>query len=305
MAEHPDLPDEHSANAAYVRAVHDRGLGFDLRTMSRRNLLASLTGAGALFLLSACGGDDSTTSATASTTSAGGVTEIESETNGPFPADGSNGIDLRTASGIVRQDITSSFGDSSGIAAGIPLSLKLTVTDRQGVPIPGAAVYVWHCDRDGNYSLYSDSVTGENYLRGIQETGSDGVVSFTSIYPACYSGRWPHIHFEVYSSVGDATSGKGPIRKTSQVAFPEDVSRAVYATDGYSKSVSNLSQVTLSSDNVFGDDDAAHELATVTGSVSAGYTATLTAAIDPAATEDTAPAPGGGGGAPPPGPTLP
>jgi len=33
--------------------------------------------------------------------------------------------------------------------------------------------------------------------------------SFTSIFPACYSGRWPHIHFEVYpnrAAIADSTT---------------------------------------------------------------------------------------------------
>jgi protocatechuate 3,4-dioxygenase beta subunit len=41
----------------------------------------------------------------------------------------------------------------------------------------GAAVYIWHCDRDGNYSLYSQAVTTENYLRGVQAADSNGVVA--------------------------------------------------------------------------------------------------------------------------------
>jgi protocatechuate 3,4-dioxygenase beta subunit len=54
---------------------------------------------------------------------------------------------------------------------------------------------------DGNYSLYSEAAAGENYLRGAQEVDAAGTASFTSISPACYSGRWPHVHFEVYASL--------------------------------------------------------------------------------------------------------
>jgi protocatechuate 3,4-dioxygenase beta subunit len=43
----------------------------------------------------------------------------------------------------------------------------------------GAAVYIWHCNRDGNYSLYSQAVTTENYLRGVQAADSNGVVTVT------------------------------------------------------------------------------------------------------------------------------
>ena len=287
-------------NDAYVREVHDKGLRFDMRTMSRRRMLAALGGAGALALVGgtviAGRASDAETPATATATtgsaSSAGLEEIESETAGPFPADGSNGPDVRTESGIVRRDIRSSFGTASDTAAGVPLQFSLIVADLDGAPLTGAAVYAWHCDREGRYSLYSDGVTDQNYLRGIQSTDGSGKVSFTSIFPACYSGRWPHIHFEVYGSVEDATSGAGPIVKTSQIALPQDAAEAVYATDGYSRSVANLGQVSLATDNVFGDDSAATELAAVTGSVSAGYTATLTIAIDPSGTET-------GGGAPP------
>ncbi|MFI5491393.1 intradiol ring-cleavage dioxygenase [Actinoplanes sp. NPDC051859] len=283
-------------NAAFVRRVHDKGLQFDRQTMSRRRLLAGLGGAGALALLAACGSKASTSTATAGT-----LTEVASETAGPYPADGSNGPDVRTLDGIVRKDIRSSFGDASGTAAGVPLEFSLIVKDLTGAPVTGAAVYAWHCDRDGNYSLYSTGVTDQNYLRGIQVTDSMGAATFTSIFPACYSGRWPHIHFEVYASLAHATSGDGPIVKTSQIAIPENVADLVYATDGYSKSVTNMSQVSLATDNVFGEDSAATELATVTGDVASGFTATLTIAIDPAGEEiGGGTAPGGAPGGTPP-----
>ena len=300
-------------NAAYVRRVHDKGLQFDLRTMSRRRLLAAFSGAGTLALIggvAACGTADAetttagaTTAATSASAASGTGTEVASETAGPYPADGSNGPDVRTIDGVVRKDIRTSFGDASGTAEGVPLEFSLVVQDLNGAAITGAAVYAWHCDRDGNYSLYSTGITDQNYLRGIQETDSSGTATFTSIFPACYSGRWPHIHFEVYSSLANATSGDGPIVKTSQIAIPEDIADTVYATDGYSKSVTNMSQVTLATDNVFGDDSAATELATVTGSVSAGYVATLTIAVDPSGEESgggAAPSGGGGPGGTPP-----
>jgi protocatechuate 3,4-dioxygenase beta subunit len=171
------------------------------------------------------------------------------------------------------------LGPSTTTAAGVPLTIKLTVRDTStGAASAGAAVYLWHCDRDGQYSLYSRAVTADNYLRGVQETDSTGTVTFTSIFPACYSGRWPHIHFEVYSSVADATSS-GPIVKTSQIALPKEVCDVVYATDGYSSSVRNLSQVSLQSDNVFGNDAGIHQIASMSGDASSGYTAALTIGV--------------------------
>ena len=267
---------------------HDRGLSHDLPTLlNRRRALGLLTGAGLAAALAACSSDGtSTSSATGTTTSAAATpstaettaaagTEIPEETAGPFPGDGSNGVNVLTESGIVRSDLTKSFGTGSGVAAGVPLTVTLKVLDTANgaTALKGAAVYIWHCDREGRYSMYSDGVTQENYLRGVQETASDGTVTFRSIYPAAYDGRWPHIHFEVYPSLGDATSASGKLR-TSQLALPEKQSRLVYATDGYEASISNLGRTSLESDMVFSDGYSL-QLATVSGDVKSGMTATL------------------------------
>jgi protocatechuate 3,4-dioxygenase beta subunit len=179
-------------------------------------------------------------------------------------------------SGIVRSDLTSSFGDAAGVAEGVLVTIRLKVHDLNGEDVTamsGAAVYLWHCNREGEYSMYSENVADENYLRGVQETDADGRVQFTSIFPACYDGRWPHMHFEVYASLDDATSYTNKLR-TSQLALPEDVCADVYATDGYETSVTNLANVSLDSDMVFADGHSL-QLATVTGSVTEGYTISL------------------------------
>jgi len=260
--------------------------------MDRRESLKFIAGAAGLLVVSACGSDKkgaiasstSTTAPSSTSTSAlsgdgAGCTTIPEETSGPFPGDGSNGPNALSESGIVRSDIRSSFGSSSGVADGVPLTIKLTVVDNGNgcAPRPGAAVYVWHCDRDGNYSMYSDGAPDENYLRGVQAAGSDGVVSFKSIYPGAYSGRWPHVHFEVYDSVADATGAGSPIA-TSQLAFPEDVCNVVYGSDGYGDSARNLAQTSLPRDMVFSDGWST-QLAKVTGSVGSGYVAELSVPV--------------------------
>jgi protocatechuate 3,4-dioxygenase beta subunit len=255
---------------------HDRGLIYDLpRLVSRRRSLALLGGAG-LTALVGCSADTGGGSNGGSSHSGGSSgEEIPAETGGPFPADGSNGVNVLSESGVVRRDITTSFGSGSGVAEGVPLTIRLKILDvsNGGAPLQGAAVYVWHCDRAGGYSMYSASVVNENYLRGVQEADADGFLTFTSIYPGAYPGRWPHIHFEVYPSLGDATSASGKLR-TSQIALPEEASRAVYASEGYEKSTAVLAQSSLASDNVFSDGYSL-QLATVTGDVADGMTATL------------------------------
>jgi len=182
-------------------------------------------------------------------------------------------------SGIVRRDITSSFGSSTTKAEGVPLTITMTINDFANgkSPLAGGAVYLWHCDREGRYSLYSQGVTNENYLRGVQETDDRGQVSFTTIFPACYSGRWPHIHFEVYPSLAKATSSANKIA-TSQMALPETTAKAVYATSGYEQSVRNLSRVSLDSDNVFSDGYDL-QMPTVTGDAASGYQLTFSCGI--------------------------
>jgi protocatechuate 3,4-dioxygenase beta subunit len=126
--------------------------------------------------------------------------------------------------------------------------------------------------------MYSSGFEEENYLRGVQETDATGTVTFSSVYPGCYPGRWPHVHFEVYERVVDATSS-GPIVKTSQLALPQAACEAVYATDGYEASVGNLSGLSLASDNVFRDDGGRHQLATMSGDNDQGWTAHLTIGV--------------------------
>ncbi|KQT89690.1 hypothetical protein ASG49_16690 [Marmoricola sp. Leaf446] len=259
------------------------------RNLGRRGLLALFGGVGAVAVVG-CGSEASTSSSSSGASSGGPGTppdgggstttvaegEIPEETAGPYPGDGSNGPDVLSESGVVRSDITTSFGSASGTAGGVPLTIRMKVYDLDGddaTVLSGAAVYAWHADREGRYSMYDDEVADQNYLRGVQVTDATGWVEFASIFPSCYAGRWPHVHFEVYADVEAATSGGEKLR-TSQLALPQDVCETVYATEGYEASVQNLGQVSLSSDMVFSDGYSL-QMAKVTGSVEEGYTATL------------------------------
>ena len=205
---------------------------------------------------------------------------VPDETAGPYPGDGSNGKNVLDDSGVVRSDITTSIGSSEKVA-GVPMTINLTVTDSTSgyAAMAGAAVYVWHCDAAGNYSMYSQGATDQTWLRGVTETNANGTATFTSVFPGCYAGRWPHIHFEVYKSTSDATSS-GQIVKTSQIALPQAICETVYQnTSTYPNSTRNLGQLSLKTDNVFGNDGGIHQLATVTGDASSGYVVNLTIGV--------------------------
>lgn len=278
---------------------HHQGLSADLarlqvQHLQRRQALAWLFGAGSIGLMGCGGGGDSSAESSAGTTTGtttgsgstvSSCSQIPAETAGPYPGDGSNSANGSIAnalmlSGIMRSDIRASIAGASGVAGGVPLTITLRLVNSGAscVDLSGYAIYLWHCDREGRYSMYSSGVTAENYLRGVQVTGSDGQVSFSTIIPGCYDGRMPHMHFEVYRSASTALSYTNKLR-TSQIAFPTDVCSAVYnGAPGYSASVSNLARINFATDNVFSD-GVGTQTASLSGSVAQGYTSALTIGI--------------------------
>lgn len=283
--------------------LHDHALASDLEMMrrqaaERRQVLRwLLAGAATLPLVSCGGGSDASATAasggaagtggtgTTATPATGACTVIPEETGGPYPADGTNTnggsiVNVLNQSGVVRSDIRASFNGASGVAAGVPLSIKLQLINASGscATLAGYAVYLWHCDRDGLYSLYSSGVTGQNYLRGVQQTDASGNLAFTTIFPGCYAGRMPHVHFEVYPSLEKAASAANRI-KTSQFTFPMATLNEVYTASGYTASVRNLAQISYATDNVFSDGTSL-QMASVTGNAADGYVVTLTVAVN-------------------------
>jgi protocatechuate 3,4-dioxygenase beta subunit len=283
---------------------HHRGLDADLarmltRSATRRQSLRWLfVGAGSSVLpLAGCGGgvsaDDgfglssstTTTGATSTVSGSAVCSVIPEETGGPYPGDGTNrnanGVaNALVLSGIVRSDIRSSVAGASGVAAGVPLTIRLKIENvAQGcAAAAGAVVYLWHCTREGDYSMYSSGIVGENYLRGVQEADSEGYVTFTTIFPGCYDGRMPHVHFEVYPSLAKATSAANRV-KTSQFTFPLAIANEAYTSSGYASSIGNLARMSFAIDNVFSDGTAL-QMASVTGTASQGYSATLTVGVN-------------------------
>nr|WP_293840105.1 intradiol ring-cleavage dioxygenase [uncultured Arsenicibacter sp.] len=200
---------------------------------------------------------------TSTGTTTGSCTVTPSETEGPFPT--------KTPSSLVLTDIRSD-------RTGVPFTIKITIQNKNSscAALKGALVDIWHCDRDGYYSEYggtgmqSANFTSVHFLRGRQTTDANGLVGFTSIFPGWYSGRAPHIHVHIYDSTGKSLL-------VTQIAFPKDVCDTVYttATTYYTRGTQDT---TNERDNVFSDGFTT-ELATITGSVSAGYVLTHTIVV--------------------------
>jgi hypothetical protein len=137
---------------------HDLGLAHDLVAINalanRRRALRWFAGAGARALLSACDGGSATgtivtptpsptpsasatptPSPSSTPTPTAGCVADPTETNGPYPADGTNmssGLtsNALTAANVVRSDLRPSFiGSSTTVAAGVQLTLTLTVVN--------------------------------------------------------------------------------------------------------------------------------------------------------------------------------
>lgn len=236
-----------------------------------KNGLAALGLAAIAPLANACKKETDSTDTDTDTSSGGSssssCTVSPTETEGPFPT--------KSPSSYVRSDIRD---DRTGVA----FTIKITIKNKNNscAALSGVLVDIWHCDKEGNYSEYggtsmqSTNYTSVHFLRGRQTTDSNGLVTFTSIFPGWYSGRATHIHVHVYSSSGTSLL-------VTQIAFPEGSSSAVATvngsggtTYGYTKGMSGYTY--NASDNVFSDDTAGLELSTVSGSLSGGYTLTHT-----------------------------
>jgi protocatechuate 3,4-dioxygenase beta subunit len=273
---------------ALLRDRHQPVMQRDLKSIAvrrqRRQMLGWLASGGAAAFAAACGGGGSGGSKSSSASTVSCIAD-PAETNGPYPSDGSNSAngsvsDILTSSGIVRSDTRSSFGSSTTTAPGLPLSLTISLVNSNlsCEPLKGYAIYIWQCDSGGNYSIYSSGLSDENYLRGVQVTDSNGQVTFETVFPGCYSGRYPHIHFEIYPGLSAATSYKNSVL-IAQMAMPSAICTAVYnSVSGYSQSVAHFSQVSTSTDNVF-DSGTAAQLAqqtlSLTGDTTNGYTGSI------------------------------
>jgi protocatechuate 3,4-dioxygenase beta subunit len=234
-------------------------------------LLGSL---GVLGTLAACSGSDnrsssgSTSTSSASSTSTTGAADVTTCTAVPEETQGPYVLDLGDDERMIRSDITEG-------RPGVALELTMTLVDvaRGCAPLAGARVDLWHCDKDGVYSGFDQpglDTEGETFMRGIQVSDANGVVRFTTIYPGWYEGRVTHIHFQVFVD--------GEVVSTSQLAFPDDVTAAVYESSLYAGHGQNTGVPTTAADMVFAD-GADAQLLTMTGNVDDGYDATITVGI--------------------------
>jgi protocatechuate 3,4-dioxygenase beta subunit len=229
----------------------------DTKTLTRREALGMMGAASAAITLG-CGSDSAATTGTTTPTgtTSGACAVTPTETIGPYPS----------LTDLMRSDIREG-------KSGVPVTLTITVVNVNNncSAVANATVDIWQCDAEGHYSAYSQpgyNGRGETFLRGIQATDGSGRVTFTTIVPGWYQGRATHIHVEVTLN--------GSSVKVTQIAFPESIIAAAYATGAYA--ARGLNPTSNTGDSIFAN-SLASELATVTGDSTSGYTATFTIGV--------------------------
>jgi protocatechuate 3,4-dioxygenase beta subunit len=241
---------------AHFTYLFPKPINMDRKKFLKDGFIAALGASAILPLTQACTKDSFTTN-TGGSAGNGSCSVSPTETTGPFPT--------KVPSSLVSADVRS---DRTGVA----LTIKITVNKLSDCSaLKDAIVDIWHCDKDGYYSEYggtsmqTQNFTSVHFLRGRQVTDASGIVTFTSIFPGWYSGRAPHIHIHIYNASGTSLL-------VTQIAFPTDVCNNVYsnATNFYTKGLQDTSNAR---DNVFSD-SLANQLASVSGSIAAGYTLT-------------------------------
>lgn len=281
------------------------------RVLSRREVLALFGAAGAAILVgcgpSATTGSQSSAAASASPSlnaeaatavataatdgaSAAATTETVAGcvvtpelTEGPYFVD----------EGLNRSDIRSDSA-TGAVKAGTPLALTMRVSqiDTDGcTPLQGALVDIWHCDAEGVYSDVTDrsfDTTGQDFLRGQQQTDANGVATFTSIYPGWYSGRAVHIHFKVRTDAGSNRT----YEFTSQMFFDDALSDQVFTQQPYA--AKGERNTLNSNDGIYGD--GGEQLILALTPANDGYAGTFDIALD---LSDAAVGAADGGGGPP------
>jgi protocatechuate 3,4-dioxygenase beta subunit len=267
---------------------HDLGLQHDLGALfNRRRALGLFASVSAIGGLSALGKGSifsiARAEAIAKASDRRKCVLEPTETEGPFPGDGSNIAHGRLAnvlerSGVVRSEMRANVGDTAIATEGQALDLEITLVKagRACAPMAGHAIYIWQCDALGRYSIYD--VANASYLRAVGVTDTAGKAVFNTIFPGCYRGRFPHVHFEVYATLEKATSYKNRLL-TSQIAMPADACHAIYASRRYGASAANFASMRVERDEVFAQStpsQIAAQTLMVTRAVSGGYKGALT-----------------------------
>ncbi|KAK2784571.1 hypothetical protein FQN53_008398 [Emmonsiellopsis sp. PD_33] len=139
---------------------------------------------------------------------------------------------LYVAGEFIRQNLTED-------QVGVPLHLEIQfINVKTCKPASGLGVDTWGANATG---VYSGIITGgngrgdkdpanaqRNFLRGVQITDDDGIVSFDTIFPGPYTNRPSHTHIMVHSNISRLDNGSytpGQISHVGQLFYEDRLRR--------------------------------------------------------------------------------
>jgi protocatechuate 3,4-dioxygenase beta subunit len=120
------------------------------------------------------------------------LTRTPRQTEGPFYPD-KLPLDTDNDLLIINDEITPAVGEITHLTG--------RILDAKGEPVRGAVVEIWQCDSNGVYLHSRDASRGgsDANFQGFGRflTGRDGEYYFRTIKPVPYTGRTPHIHYQI------------------------------------------------------------------------------------------------------------
>src|SRR5574343_300637 len=192
--------------------AHGHSLAEDLATMReassgrRQTLRWLLAGAGVAALpLAGCGGGSSSETSTASTST--GTTSTSTTTGTTTTTPGTSTTPTNGSCSVIPED------------TGGPYPGDGTNSNSSGVVNVLTQLGVVRSDIRSSFNGMTGTAAGVPLTIKLQAVDANGSLTFQTIFPGCYSGRMPHVHFEVYPSLAKSTSAANRI-KTSQFTFP-------------------------------------------------------------------------------------
>lgn len=262
--------------------------------MDRRRFLISAVGTAGIAGLTVVGCTSSRSSGSEGSASTDTATTVDAgQVPATAPAAGACTLTPEMTSGPYYIDAMAIRRDITEDRQGFPLDLTFTVIDSSTCePLAAAAVDIWHCDANGEYSGWNGNTLAETfangrntktYLRGIQLTDTDGRARFRTIYPGWYEGRAIHVHLEVHTGGRAGTTYQGGhVNHIGQVFFDDGLSdelmkRGPYATHTGTRTRNDQDTIYAKG----GDNQIVRVDPSTASSPEAGFRGSVTLAVDP------------------------
>ncbi|KAH9897613.1 Intradiol ring-cleavage dioxygenase [Xylariomycetidae sp. FL2044] len=159
---------------------------------------------------------------------------------------------------VTGEEIRSDIGEGQ---VGVPLHFELQFVDMTTcAPVTNLIADVWHCNSTGWYSgVEGQGGLDSTFMRGVQISDDDGVVSFDTLFPGHYDRRLTHIHVVAQADatvLPNSTFTGGTTKHIGQLYFDDALIQQVEATSPYN---TNTIAFTSIEDDGWGLDEATED----------------------------------------------